>query len=76
MAVERIPPGPRRPALVQSAELFLDPVGFLDRCQRRYGPIFCVRIVGFPRYVYVASPELAREVYAADRSVGRRRGAP
>jgi cytochrome P450 len=56
---------------VQTALLFRDPVGFLERCRRRYGSIFRVRLVGFPRYVYVADPRLARELYAADRTVGR-----
>ena len=35
----RLPPGPRLPALVQSALLFRDPVGFLEGCRRRYGPV-------------------------------------
>lgn len=65
------PPGSRLPALVQTASLFRDPVGFLDACRRRHGPVFRVRLVGFPQYVYVADPELARQVYAADRTVGR-----
>ncbi len=66
-----LPPGPRLPALVQTAQLFRDPVGFLERCRRRHGPVFRVRLLGFPRYVYVADPELARGIYAADRTVGR-----
>ena len=66
-----LPPGPRLPALVQTALLFRDPVGFLERCTRRFGPVFRVRLTGFPRYVYVTDPLLAREVYAADRTVGR-----
>jgi cytochrome P450 len=66
-----LPPGPRLPAVVQTALLARDPVGFLERCRRRYGPVFRVRLIGFTRYVYVADPGLAREVYAADRTVGR-----
>src|SRR5918992_2026727 len=64
-------PGPRLPALVQTALLFRDPVRFLEACRRRHGPVFRVRLMGFPRYVYVADPLLAREVYAADRTVAR-----
>ena len=48
-----------------------DPVGFLQRCRREYGPIFRVKLIGFPRFVYVAEPGLAREVYATDRTIGR-----
>jgi cytochrome P450 len=67
----KIPPGPRLPALAQTALLYHDPVGCLERWKRRYGPVFRVRISGFPRYVYVTDPQLARELYAADRTVGR-----
>ena len=56
---------------VQMARFYRDPVGFIEACRRRHGPIFRVRFVGFPRYVYVTDPALAREVYAADRTVGR-----
>jgi cytochrome P450 len=66
-----LPPGPRSPAAVQTALLFRNAVGFLERCKQRYGPVFRVKLVGFPRYVYVADPRLAREVYSADRTVGR-----
>ena len=66
-----LPPGPRLPTLVQTALLFRDPVRFLERCRRRYGPVFRVRLVGFPHYVYVTDPRLAREVYSADQTVGR-----
>ena len=63
-----LPPGPRLPTVVQTAWLIRDPVGFLEQCRRRFGPVFRVRLIGFPRYVYVADPRLAREVYAADRT--------
>ena len=52
----RLPPGPRLPALLQSALLYRDPVGFIEGCRRRYGPVFRVHLVGFPNYVYVADP--------------------
>ena len=70
-ATTALPPGPRLPGLVQTAMLFRDPVGFLESCRRRYGPVFRVKLTGFPRYVYVTDPLLAREVYSADRTVGR-----
>lgn len=70
-ATDKLPPGPRLPTLVQTAWLYRDAVGFLETCRRRYGPVFRVKLVGFPRYVYVADPAIAREVYAADRTVGR-----
>jgi cytochrome P450 len=56
---------------MQTGLLLHDPVRFLETCRRRYGPVFRVRLVGFPRYVYVTDPGLAREVYATDRTIGR-----
>jgi cytochrome P450 family 135 len=66
-----LPPGPRAPRVVQTVQLLRDPIGFLTRCRREYGPIFRVKLIGFPRFVYVAEPELARDVYATDRTIGR-----
>jgi cytochrome P450 family 135 len=59
------------PALVQTAQLFRDPVGCIDACRRRHGPVFQLRLVGFPRYVLVTDPQLAREIYTADRAIAR-----
>ena len=66
-----LPPGPRLPAVVQAAQLARDPIGFLHRCHDRYGDVFRISIPGFMNFVYVADPGLAREVYAADRTIGR-----
>ncbi|MDQ5808032.1 MAG: cytochrome P450 [Actinomycetota bacterium] len=66
-----LPPGPRLPAVVQAGMLARDPIGFLRRCHERYGDVFRIRFPGFPRFVYVADPALVRQVYAADRTVGR-----
>src|SRR5918997_2979901 len=66
-----LPPGPRAPRAVQTAQLLRDPIGFLTRCRRDHGPVFRVKLIGFPRFVYVAEPDLAREVYATDRTIGR-----
>src|SRR3712207_839910 len=65
------PPGPRLPGPVQVALLMRQPIKFLERCRDRYGPIFRLRLVGRYRdYVYVTDPDLARAVYATDRTVG------
>jgi cytochrome P450 len=41
----------------------LDPLGFLSRLQRRYGDIFTMSFPYFGRLVYVASPELVKELF-------------
>ena len=66
-----LPPGPRTPRPVQTVAALRDPVGFLCRCRRRYGPVFSVRMVGTPRLVYVADAGMARRVFGTDRDVGR-----
>ncbi len=66
-----LPPAPRLPRAAQTALYFRDPPAFLERCRRRFGPVFRVRFVAAPRLVYVAEPELARRVFQTDRDIGR-----
>lgn len=65
------PPGPRLPKLVQTILAVRDPVGFLEKCRRKYGDVFRVRAVGSPVIVYVADPALAQQVLTTDRDIGR-----
>src|SRR5919197_4119738 len=65
------PPGPRVPAVVQSALFSAQPVAFLDACRRRYGGVFQVRIVPFGRLTYLADPAACREVFTGDTGVFR-----
>ncbi|HEX8122939.1 MAG TPA: cytochrome P450 [Solirubrobacteraceae bacterium] len=66
-----LPPGSRLPTLVQAAWLARDPIGYSQWMNERFGPVFRIKFPGFPRFVYVADPALVRDVYAADRTVGR-----
>jgi cytochrome P450 family 135 len=56
---------------LQTVQMVRDPLRFIGRCEERFGPIFRVRLLGYPNYVYVTDPSLARQVYATDRTVGR-----
>lgn len=67
----REPRGPRAPGIVQMARLYRDPVGYLERCRERFGPVFRIDYPGAPPLAYVAEPELARQLYAHDRDVNR-----
>jgi cytochrome P450 len=58
-----LPPGSRRPALVQAARYARDPLGFLGAEQRRHGDIFTVNFPFFGRIVYVAHPDLVKAVF-------------
>jgi cytochrome P450 len=62
-AATAFPPGSRLPALAQAVRYARDPLGFLTRFQRRYGDIFTVSFPYFGQIVYVANPELVKEVF-------------
>jgi cytochrome P450 family 135 len=63
------PPGSNAPAFLQGLLYVHDPLGRLSQLQRRYGDIFSVRFPFFGRLVYVASPELVKEVFTGSPSV-------
>ncbi|MEO5730965.1 MAG: cytochrome P450 [Byssovorax sp.] len=62
----RLPPGLRRPAIVQLIEWLHDPIGLMSRLGERFGDIFTVRLAGFGTLVLVSSPELVKQVLTAD----------
>jgi cytochrome P450 len=61
-----LPPGPRWPAVVQTAVWALAPVEFGRYCLRRYGPLFTARILGFGPVVHVCAPETVRRVLSTE----------
>jgi cytochrome P450 len=67
--MERLPPGSRAPAFVQGLRYLRDPLGFLSRFREQYGDIFTVRFPFFARLVYVASPELVKEVFTGSPAI-------
>jgi cytochrome P450 len=59
-----MPEGPPLPPEAQ-ARLWLErPVEFLERCARRHGDLFTLRIGGFGEIVIAARPDAVREVFA------------
>jgi cytochrome P450 len=58
-----LPPGSSAPAFIQGFRYLRDPLGFISRYRERYGDIFTVRFPFFGRIVYVASPQLVKEVF-------------
>lgn len=67
----REPRGPRAPALVQVLRLYRDPIGYLERCRDRWGPVFRIDYPGAPPLAYVTDPSLARQLYSHDGDVNR-----
>jgi len=57
------PPGPSSSAVAQAVRYSRNPLGFLAAHQRRFGDIFTIRFPFFGRIVYVARPDLVKEVF-------------
>jgi cytochrome P450 len=64
----KLPPGPRLPGPVLTAQFARRPLGTLRRWHRRYGDVFTVRYLGFGTGVYVADPAAIRELFTGDQS--------
>jgi cytochrome P450 len=63
-----LPPGPRTPAIVNTALLFQRPLQSLLGWYRRYGETFTVRHLVFGTGVYVADPDAIRGLFTGDQS--------
>jgi cytochrome P450 family 135 len=63
-----LPPGPRLPAPIATAQFARRPLDALRGWQRRYGDVFTVRYLGFGTGVYVADPGAIRELLTGDQS--------
>ncbi|MGW5449214.1 cytochrome P450 [Streptomyces asiaticus] len=68
-----LPPGSRQPALLQTMRM-RDPVHYFASLRRRYGPVFRMKLIGFPPQVVVSTAELAAQIYSTDGD-GNRAGA-
>jgi cytochrome P450 len=66
---QALPPGSRAPAFLQGLRYMRDPLGFLANHRERYGDVFTVHFPLFGRIVYVASPELVKEVFTGSPAV-------
>jgi cytochrome P450 family 135 len=62
-AQDLLPPGPRRPAFVQTLEWIADPKRFMTRCRRRYGDAFSVRLGPSTDVVFLSDPAAVKEVF-------------
>jgi cytochrome P450 len=53
------------PAALQTAAWVARPVPFMERCRRRYGDFFTVRLAQVGTFVFTADPEALRAVFRA-----------
>jgi cytochrome P450 family 135 len=66
-----IPPGPSGPGWVQTSQWMFRPIEFMERCRRRYGRVFTLRLGPKHNVTMVADPRLAKDVMAGDPAVFR-----
>src|SRR3954453_21183214 len=63
-----LPPGPRTPAPITTAQFARRPLDVLRGWHSEYGDVFTVRFLGFGTGVYVAEPAAIREFFTGDQS--------
>ena len=68
--MSKLPPGPRMPRALQAVGWTQRPLPFLERCHRRYGDTFTLRIRHYGDWVILADPEDVKAVFTAGRAVG------
>ncbi|HYM46331.1 MAG TPA: cytochrome P450 [Solirubrobacteraceae bacterium] len=61
-----LPPGPRMPGALQGVGWARRPLSFMERCQRRYGDTFTLRIRHGGTWVLLCDPEDVKRVFTAD----------
>ena len=65
-----LPPGPRLPRALQAVGWTQRPLPWLERCHRRYGDTFTLRIRHYGDWVILADPDDVKKVFTAGRAVG------
>jgi cytochrome P450 len=69
MRVNKLPPGPRWPSIVQTVGWWSRPLAFHETCRARYGKRYTVRLFGTPPFVIHSDPEHIREIFTAPPDV-------
>ena len=68
-AAAGVPAGPRLPVALQTLAMQTRQRPYLERCRRRFGPLFTVQVIGLGPTVVVSDPELVKHVFRADPTV-------
>jgi cytochrome P450 len=66
-----LPPGPRMPRPLQTLGWVNRPLPFMERCRKRYGDVFTLRIQNEGTWVFLCDPEDVKRVFTGDPSVLR-----
>ena len=69
MTAASLPPGPRYPMVVQTFGWGTRPMPFMERCHARYGDIFTLTIAQAGKFVFVAHPDMVKQVFTGSPDV-------
>jgi cytochrome P450 family 135 len=61
-----LPPGPPYPRALQTLGWGFRPGPFMERCQRRYGDMFTLKIASEGTWVFVTHPDAVKQVFTGD----------
>jgi cytochrome P450 len=64
-----IPPGPTTSRLLQTTRWMFRPGPMLEDCRRRYGDMFTLRIAHEGTWVFLAHPDMVKQVFTGDPRV-------
>jgi cytochrome P450 len=64
-----LPPGPSAPRPAQVAAWVARPLAFMERCQRRYGDVFTMRVENGKTWVFFSDPDAVKEIFTGDPRV-------
>lgn len=60
--IKGLPPGPGMPMSIQSLGFLMRHVPMMRRSRAKYGPMFRIRLTGFPNFVVISDPALIKQV--------------
>lgn len=66
-----LPPGPAYPSAIQAVGFWTRPLAFLERCRKRYGKRFTIKLPLAPPFVMLTDPGEVKEVFTAPADVLR-----
>jgi cytochrome P450 family 135 len=64
-----LPPGPPYPRALQTLGWVFRPLPFMERCFARYGDIFTLKVAQEGTWVFLADPEMVKQVFTGDPRV-------
>jgi cytochrome P450 len=64
-----LPPGPRAPSVIQTMGWWSRPTAYMERCRRKYGKRFTIKLIGAPPFVMLSDPADVKEVFQAPPEV-------